>query len=333
MADKTLAAVTGAAGFVGSAVVRQLLDAGFAVRALVRRSSPRANLTGLGVDVREADMRDQAQMTRALDGAEVLFHVAADYRLWAPRSADIINNNLTGTRATLDAALAAKLRRVIYTSSVATLRVDPYTVAATEEMALEPDEAIGAYKRSKVLAERLVEEMIRERGLDAVIVNPSTPIGPRDIRPTPTGRVIVQAARGKIPAFVDTGLNLVGVDDVARGHLLALSRGRTGERYILGGENRTLQELLAAVAARVNRKAPAIRLPRAPLVPLALIAEGIAHLTGREPFVTRDALKMSANRMFFSSAKAEQELGYAPLPYAFALEAAIDWFSRAGYLD
>jgi dihydroflavonol-4-reductase len=213
------------------------------------------------------------------------------------------------------------------------LRVDPYTVAATEEMALEPDEAIGAYKRSKVLAERLVEEMIRERGLDAVIVNPSTPIGPRDIRPTPTGRVIVQAARGKIPAFVDTGLNLVGVDDVARGHLLALSRGRTGERYILGGENRTLQELLAAVAARVNRKAPAIRLPRAPLVPLALIAEGIAHLTGREPFVTRDALKMSANRMFFSSAKAEQELGYAPLPYAFALEAAIDWFSRAGYLD
>jgi dihydroflavonol-4-reductase len=333
MADKTLAAVTGAAGFVGSAVVRQLLDAGFAVRALVRRSSPRANLTGLGVDVREADMRDQAQMTRALDGAEVLFHVAADYRLWAPRSADIINNNLTGTRATLEAALAAKLRRVIYTSSVATLRVDPYTVAATEEMALEPDEAIGAYKRSKVLAERLVEEMIRERGLDAVIVNPSTPIGPRDIRPTPTGRVIVQAARGKIPAFVDTGLNLVGVDDVARGHLLALSRGRTGERYILGGENRTLQELLAAVAARVNRKAPAIRLPRAPLVPLALIAEGIAHLTGREPFVTRDALKMSANRMFFSSAKAEQELGYAPLPYAFALEAAIDWFSRAGYLD
>jgi dihydroflavonol-4-reductase len=333
MSDKTLAAVTGAAGFVGSAVVRQLLDAGFAVRALVRRSSPRANLTGLGVDVREADMRDQDGMTKALAGTEVLFHVAADYRLWAPDSQDIIQNNLNGTRATLEAALAVGIRRVIYTSSVATLKVDPHTIAATEEMALSPDSAIGAYKRSKVLAERLVEQLVLERGLDAVIVNPSTPIGPRDIRPTPTGRVIVQAARGKIPAFVDTGLNLVGVDDVARGHLLALARGKTGERYILGGENRTLQELLTAVAARVNRQPPRLRLPRAPLVPLAWLAEGIAQITKREPFVTRDALKMSANRMFFSSAKAERELGYAPLPYAFALEAAIDWFSRAGYLD
>ena len=332
MSDRTIAAVTGAAGFVGSAVVRQLLDAGFGVRALVRRSSPRANLTGLAVEVFEADMRDQAAMQRALEGVDVLFHVAADYRLWARNLNDIVDNNLNGTSATLRAAMAARVSRVVYTSSVATLAVTPETVAATEDMPLAAEQAIGAYKRSKVLAERLVEQLVRDEGLNAVIVNPSTPIGPRDIRPTPTGRVIVQAARGKIPAFVDTGLNLVGVDDVARGHVLALNRGRLGERYILGGENRTLQELLTAVAKRCNRKPPSFRLPRAPLVPLALFAEGMARITGREPFVTRDALKMSANRMFFSSAKAERELGYAPLPYAFALEAAIDWFARAGYL-
>jgi dihydroflavonol-4-reductase len=332
MTERRIAAVTGAAGFVGSAVVRQLLDAGFRVRALVRRSSPRENLTGLAVDVHEADMRDEAAMTRALEGADVFFHVAADYRLWAPNLQEIVDNNLKGTRSAMNAALSAKVSRVVYTSSVATLSVNALTIAATEDMPLSPEQAIGAYKRSKVLAERLVESMVANDGLPAVIVNPSTPIGPRDIRPTPTGRVIVQAARGKIPAFVDTGLNLVGVDDVARGHILALNRGRLGERYILGGENRTLQELLAAVAKRVNRKAPSIRLPRAPLVPLAYLAEGIARITGKEPFVTRDALKMSANRMFFSSAKAEKELGYAPLPYSFALEAAIDWFARAGYL-
>jgi dihydroflavonol-4-reductase len=332
MTDKAIAAVTGASGFVGSAVVRQLLDAGYAVRAIVRPTSPRTNLTGLAVTVREADMRDEKAMLAALEGANALFHVAADYRLWARDAREIIANNLSGTEATMRAALSARVAKVVYTSSVATLAVNAHTVAATEDMPLLPSEAIGAYKRSKVVAERLLEDLVKNHGLPAVIVNPSTPIGPRDIRPTPTGRVIVQAARGKIPAFVDTGLNLVGVDDVARGHVLALQRGRVGERYILGGENRTLKELLEAVARRVGRPAPQVRLPRAPLYPVALLAEALAHITNREPFITRDALKMSANRMFFSSAKAERELGYAPLPYAFALEAALDWFDHAGYL-
>jgi dihydroflavonol-4-reductase len=332
MTDRAIAAVTGASGFVGSAVVRQLLDAGYAVRAIVRPTSPRANLTGLAVTTREADMRDFAAMTEVLKGADVLFHVAADYRLWARDANEIVTNNLSGTDATMRAALAARVSRVVYTSSVATLAVNATTLAATEDGPLDAAQAIGAYKRSKVVAERRVEELVRDQGLNAVIVNPSTPIGPRDLRPTPTGRVIVQAARGKIPAFVDTGLNLVGVDDVARGHILALNRGRIGERYILGGENRTLKELLEAVARRVGRPAPKLRLPRAPLYPIALIAESIAHLTGREPLITRDALKMSANRMFFSSEKAERELGYAPLPYAFALEAALDWFDHAGFL-
>lgn len=332
MTDRAIAAVTGASGFVGSAVVRQLLDAGYAVRAIVRPTSPRANLTGLAVTLREADMRDMAAMTAALAGTDVLFHVAADYRLWARDAREIVTNNLSGTNATMRAALAARVSRVVYTSSVATLSVNATTLAATEDAPLDAAQAIGAYKRSKVVAERLVESLVRDEGLNAVIVNPSTPIGPRDLRPTPTGRVIVQAARGKIPAFVDTGLNLVGVDDVARGHILALTRGRTGERYILGGENRTLKELLEAVASRVGRAAPKVQLPRAPLYPVALVAEAFAHLTGREPFITRDALKMSANRMFFSSEKAERELGYAPLPYAFALEAALDWFDHAGFL-
>lgn len=332
MATDERVLVTGASGFVGSAVARVLAERGYRVRVLVRETSPRRNLAGLDAEVAHGDMRDQIAVRRALDGVRYLFHVAADYRLWARDPTEIERNNLEGTRTMMTAALESGVERVVYTSSVATLRVDGRTVAATEDQPLAAADAVGAYKRSKVLAERLVEQLVVQRGLPAVIVNPSTPIGARDIRPTPTGRIIVEAASGRMPAFVDTGLNVVGVDDVALGHLLALERGRVGERYILGGDNLSLRDLLGEIARLTGRRAPGLRLPVAPLYPLAHAAEALARFTGREPFLTRDALKMSRNRMHFSSSKAERELGYRPRPHGEGLREAIGWFSREGYL-
>jgi dihydroflavonol-4-reductase len=332
MAGKDLVLVTGAAGFIGSAVARAALRHGYAVRILVRASSPRRNLAGLDADLFEADMRDQPAVERALLGARCLLHVAADYRLWAREPDEVARNNIDGTAAVMRAALAAGVERVVYTSSVATLRVGPDTLAATEDQPLAPREAVGAYKRSKVQAERLVERMVAEQGLPAVIVNPSTPVGARDVRPTPTGRIIVEAACGRMPAFVETGLNLVDVEDVAEGHLLALARGRVGERYILGGDNLMLRDLLGEIARLTGRPAPRMRLPRAPLVPLAHAAQALARLSGKEPFLTVDGLKMSRNRMFFSSDKAAAELGYRPGPHMRGVQAALDWFGREGYL-
>jgi dihydroflavonol-4-reductase len=261
-----------------------------------------------------------------------LLHVAADYRLWARDPGEIMRNNLAGTATVLQAALAAGVERAVVTSSVATLRVEPATVAATEDEPLAEHEAIGAYKRSKVAAERLVERMVARDGLPAVIVNPTTPVGAGDVRPTPTGRIIVEAARGRMPAYVETGLNVVDVEDVARGHLLALARGRVGERYILGGQNVMLRELLGDIAQLAERAPPRLRLPAAPLMPLAHAAEAVACLRGREPFLTVDGLKMARNRMFFSSDKAERELGYRPGPYIDGLRAAVAWFRREGYV-
>jgi dihydroflavonol-4-reductase len=332
MAGRDLVLVTGAAGFIGSAVARAALRHGYAVRILVRASSPRRNLAGLDADLFEADMRDQPAVERALLGARCLLHVAADYRLWAREPDEVARNNIDGTAAVMRAALAAGVERVVYTSSVATLRVGPDTLAATEDQPLAPHEAVGAYKRSKVQAERLVERMVAEQGLPAVIVNPSTPVGARDVRPTPTGRIIVEAACGRMPAFVETGLNLVDVEDVAEGHLLALARGRVGERYILGGDNLMLRDLLGEIARLTGRPAPRMRLPRAPLVPLAHAAQALARLSGKEPFLTVDGLKMSRNRMFFSSDKAAAELGYRPGPHMRGVQAALDWFGREGYL-
>jgi dihydroflavonol-4-reductase len=324
--------VTGASGFVGSAVARALNARGLPVRVMVRPTSPRSNLDGLDGEVVVGDMTDPVSMNQALEGVRWLFHVAADYRLWAPDPSVIIRANLEGTRTVMEAALAQGVERIVYTSSVATLRAGDASVSVDETAPLAPGEGIGAYKESKVVAERLVEQLVAERGLPAVIVNPSTPIGPRDVRPTPTGRILIEAACGRIPAFVDTGLNLVHVDDVAAGHLSAMSKGMIGERYILGGQNASLREMLAAIAALSGRKAPTVNLPRGPLYPLAYAAEAIGRITGKEPFVTVDALKMASHHMFFTSAKAERELDYVARPYGQALKDALDWFAAAGML-
>ena len=327
-----LAFITGASGFVGSAVARALLASGYRVRALVRPTSPRTNLDLAGLQIVEADMRDERAVMQSVAGARYVFHVAADYRLWAPDPGEIIRNNVEGTRAVLRAAKAAGVERLVYTSSVATLRLNPDGAPADESQLLSEDRAIGAYKRSKVAAESLALRMAAGDGLPVVIVNPSTPIGPRDVRPTPTGRIIVEAASGRMPAFVDTGLNLVHVDDVARGHLLALQRGRIGERYILGGEDVTLARMLGMIAGLVGRAAPRVRLPRRAIYPIAFASEVIARFTGREPFATLDGLRMAKYRMFFTSAKAQSELGYTARPVIEALNDAIAWFRQAGMI-
>jgi dihydroflavonol-4-reductase len=324
--------VTGASGFVGSAVARKLVEAGYAVRALVRPTSLRFHLEGLDLEFVEGDFRDPATVRPAMAGVRYLFHVAADYRLWARDRTEIIANNVNGTRVMMEEALRAGVERVVYTSSVATLAVRTDGLSVDETVPLEEKKAIGAYKRSKVAAERLVEQMIAVQGLPAVIVNPSTPIGPRDVKPTPTGRIIVEAATGRIPGFVDTGLNLVHVDDVASGHIAALDRGQIGERYILGGQNVQFADMLAAIADLVGRRPPRMRVPRSAVVPVAITAEAIARFTGREPFVTLDGLRMSKYRMFFTTAKAERELGIVARPFTEALADAIRWFRDAGYL-
>ena len=324
--------VTGASGFVGSAVARALAARGVRPRVMVRAASPRGNLDGLDCEVVVGDLTDPASVARAAAGVRFIFHVAADYRLWTRTPEAMIRTNVEGVRAVMDAALAHGVERVVHTSSVATLRLKGAVGPVDETAPMAPDEAIGAYKRSKVMGERLVEAMVAERGLPAVIVNPSTPIGPRDIRPTPTGRIIVEAATGKVPAFIQTGLNLAHVDDIAEGHIQALERGRIGERYVLGGEDVSLQGFLAVIAGLVGRKAPTVELPRGPLYPLAAGAEAVAMLTGKEPFITLDALNMARYRMFFSSAKAERELGYAARPYREAVADAVAWFRQAGYI-
>jgi dihydroflavonol-4-reductase len=324
--------VTGATGFVGSAIVRALLAAGYPVRAMCRTTSPRDNLARLAIDIVEGDICDNDAVARAMDGARYVVHAAADYRLWARDPGAIMQTNVVGTRTVMEAALRAGIERIVYTSSVATLALRPGGEAADETVPLAEAAAVGAYKRSKVVAERLVDAMIAHDALPAVIVNPSTPIGPRDIKPTPTGRIIVEAACGRMPGFVETGLNLAHVDDVAAGHVAALARGNVGERYILGGENVLLVNMLRDIARLAGQPPPRLKLPRGPLYPIAAAAEIISTMTRREPFLTLDGLRMSKHFMFFSSAKAERELGYRARPYIEGLRDAVDWFRGAGYL-
>ena len=322
--------VTGASGFLGSAIAATLRSRGDYVRVLARPSSPRANLDPSDT-LCEGDLRDRASLAAALKGVRFLFHAAADYRLWARNPVEIHRNNVEGTRLIMEEALSAGVERVVYTSSVATLKLTE-GAAATEEHPLVEGEGIGAYKRSKVAAERLVETMARGDGLPAVIVNPSTPIGPRDVRPTPTGRIIVEAASGRMPAFVDTGLNLAHVDDVAAGHIAALERGKIGERYILGGDNVFLAAMLADIARLVGRRAPTLKLPRKMLYPLAYGAELVATLRRVEPFITSDGLRMARHHMFFDDSKARRELGYVSRPYVEGLADAIAWFRAHGHV-
>lgn len=324
------ALVTGATGFVGSAVVRQLLARGWEVRALVRAGSNRCNVQQLPVDIAVGDLMDGTSLNAACRGCEALFHVAADYRLWARDTTELYRNNVEGTRNVMLAALQADVKRIVYTSSVATLGLPADGQPGHENTPSTLADMVGDYKRSKYLAEQAVREMARD-GAPIVIVNPSTPIGPRDVKPTPTGRMVLEAARGRTPAYVDTGLNIAHVDDVAAGHLLAYERGRTGERYILGGENLTLREILTMVAECAQRRPPTVRLPLELVVPFAYLSEAFAFSTGRVPQLTLDSLRMARKRMFFSSAKAQRELGYKSRPAQVAIADAVQWFEEAGY--
>jgi dihydroflavonol-4-reductase len=326
-----LCLVTGGTGFVGSAVVRALLDAGHAVRVLARPASDRANLAGLDVEIAAGAMEDNASLRRAVAGCRWLFHVAADYRLWVPDPAAMFRANVEGTRHLMAAALDAQVERVVYTSSVATIGLVANGIADEDTPSRRAD-MIGPYKRSKFEAEEAVRQLVAERGLPAVVVNPSSPVGPRDRKPTPTGRVILEAARGHMPGFVDTGLNIVHVDDVAAGHLLAAESGRIGERYILGGENLALAEILAAAARRAGKRPPQLRVPYPVAATAAVAAELIARVTGHEPLTTRDGVRMAKKKMYFSCAKAARELGYRSRPAFDAITDAVDWFAANGYL-
>jgi dihydroflavonol-4-reductase len=326
-----LCLVTGATGFVGSAVARALLRAGHQVRVLARPTGDRRNLADLPVEIAVGAMEDAASLARAVEGCRYLFHVAADYRLWVPDPAAMYRANVDGTRDLLTAALAEGVERVVYTGSVATIGLVPGGVA-DEDAPSRLDDMIGPYKRSKYQAEELVRDLVGKRGLPAVIVNPSTPVGPRDLKPTPTGRLILEAARGHMPGFVDTGLNIVHVDDVAAGHLAAAETGRLGERYILGGENLPLAEILAEVARAVGRRPPRLKIPYALAFPIAAGAEMLARVSGREPFTTLDGVRMAKKKMYFSSAKAARELGYRPRPAREAIADAVSWFEANGYL-
>jgi len=321
--------VTGASGFVGSAVVRQLLARGERVRVLVRPASDRRNVGGLAVEIVEGDLRQASSLAAACAGCSALYHVAADYRLWTRDPRELYASNVEGTRNLMRAALGAGIPRIVYTSSVATLGLHGDGSPASEDSPVGLANMIGHYKRSKFLAERAVDELVAREGLPAVIVNPSTPIGPHDVKPTPTGRMIRDAAAGRIPAYVDTGLNLVHVEDVARGHLLAFERGQVGRRYILGGEDMALRDILAAIARHAGRRPPRVRLPRSALYPVALVAEAWAWVTrGDEPQVTLDGLRMSRKKMFFDSGRARRELGYTARPAIEAIADAVDWFRR-----
>lgn len=323
--------VTGATGFVGAAVARALLQAGWEVRTLVRKGSGRRNLQHLAVELIEGDLADCDSLARAAAGCEALFHVAADYRLGAREPGELYRTNVDGTRNILNAARQAGVARVVYTSSVATIGIPIDGSPGREETPVSLTDMIGHYKRSKYLAEEVAREAARA-GASVVIVNPSTPIGPGDVKPTPTGQLVLDAASGRMPAYVDTGLNIVHVDDVAAGHLLAFHHGRAGERYILGGQDMTLREILVEIAQLVGRKPPRIRLPSGVVLPVAYAAELVARLTGGTTRVTVEGVRMARKRMFFSSEKAALELGYQWRAPTKAFADAVTWLREQGLL-
>jgi len=324
--------VTGATGFVGAAVARALLDRRWQVRALARKGSDRRNLRGLDVDVCEGNLNDVDSLQRAVEGCEGLFHVAADYRLGAPDPSQLYRANVEGTRNVLDAARRSGVRRAVYTSSVATIGIPADGTPGDEQSPNSLENMIGHYKRSKYLAEQVASEAALA-GMSVVIVSPSTPVGAGDLKPTPTGQLVLDAAAGRMPAYVETGLNIVHVDDVANGHLLAYERGTAGERYILGGQDMSLREILGVIAALVGRTPPRVRLPYGVVLPIAYLAEGLAKITGRSGRITLEGVRMSRKRMYFSSAKAARDLGYTARPAVQAFQDAIRWFRDNGLLE
>ncbi|HET7929913.1 MAG TPA: hopanoid-associated sugar epimerase [Rhodanobacteraceae bacterium] len=321
--------VSGANGFVGSAVVLALLRHGYAVRALVRPASDTTNLDGADVEIVRGDLLDPDSLLQALQGCDGLFHVAADYRLWARDPGEIHRTNVRGTHNILLAAARCGVRRSVHTSSVATLGWHADRAPADEETPARLADMIGAYKRSKYLSEALARRRA-QAGQDIVIVNPSAPVGPRDRKPTPTGRTILDAARGRMPAWVDTGLNIVHVDDVAEGHVLAYERGQRGRRYVLGGTDMSLRAILAAVAELTGRHGPWLRLPHAAVLPVAHLAEALARVRDRAPTITVDAARLARHPMYFASQRAAAELGYRARPAREALADAIQWFREQG---
>lgn len=324
---KTL--VTGANGFLGSAVMRHLLAAGHEVRVLLRANSDRRNLHNYPVDICVGDLRDSASLKRAVSGCQNLFHVAADYRLWIPDPEVMYAINVQGTQALILAAAEAGVGRMVYTSSVATLGFNQDGSAADETTPSSLCLMTGHYKRSKFLAEQAVQQLTDRYKLPLVIVNPSTPIGAGDIKPTPTGRIVLDTLLGRMPAYVATGLNVVHVDDVAKGHLAAFDKGQAGERYVLGGENMSLLQILETIDRLTDKTTRRICLAHNVVLPMAWLMERWAALTGTEPRATMDGVRMAKRQMFYSSAKAERELNYQHRPAEDAINDAIAWFSEA----
>ena len=325
-----LAFVTGSTGFVGSHVARALAEQGADLRLLVRSNSNLKNIADLKADLLTGDLRDPASLDKGIAGCDVIFHVAADYRLWVRNPDEMYRANVEGTRAILEAARKNNVRRVVYTSSVATMGFTQNALA-DENSPVSLTNMIGPYKRSKFMAEQVAIEAARS-GLDVVIVNPSTPVGERDIKPTPSGRIVVDFLKKKFPAYVDTGLNLVDVKECAHGHIAALEKGRPGERYIVGGENLTLKQILDKLAAITGLPSPTVRVPYIVALATGVVDEVVTgRILGREPRATIDAVRMGRKKMFVTSAKAERELGWKVVSVDDALRRATDWFRANGY--
>ena len=325
------ALVTGATGFIGSHIARELLKSGASVRVLVRKGSDRRNLAGVDVEIVEGNILDRASISSALKTCDTLFHAAADYRLWTKNPAAMYAANVEGTENVLEAAHSAGIGKVVYTSSVGTLGNPGDGTPGDEDTPVSFTDMVGDYKKSKFLAERKAESFLA-RGLQLVIVNPSTPVGPFDIKPTPTGKIIVDFVSRRMPAYLETGLNLIAVEDCARGHIMAAEKGRTGEKYILGNENLMLDEIFEMLSRISGIPKPRFCLPYGPILVAAWLNEAFSAVTGREPMIPLSGVRMAKKLMFFSPKKARMELGFETTPVYDALERAVEWFRANGYL-
>ena len=322
--------VTGATGFIGASIVRELLRDGREVRALVRSNSNLSNLKGLDVELWKGDLLDTAGLRSGLKGCDVLYHAAADYRLWTRNPEEMYRTNVGGTTAVLDAALENNISHVVYTSSVGTLGNPGDGTPGNEDTKVSLADMVGPYKKSKFLAEREAEKFVA-RGLPLVIVNPSTPVGPWDIKPTPTGKIIVDFLKCKMPAYLDTGLNLIDVEECARGHILAEHKGCPGRKYILGNANLSLRDIFMMLQEITGISAPTVRLPYAPVLVAAWLNEGLSKIIGCEPLIPLAGVRMAAHHMYFDSGRAVKELGLSQTPVKEALERAVEWFRTNGY--